>query len=96
MHALGKAGHPPPEAFLIDATHHLERRLLTEAAPASPAAATPAKALANLMAGFGRLGFYPGDDLAACVREGLLRRLPTLNDRDLRDVLGAWADLAHR
>lgn len=57
---------------------------------------TPARALANLMAGFGRLGFYPGDGLAACVRARLLAALPSLNARDVSDVVGAWADLAHR
>ena len=57
---------------------------------------TPARALANLMGGFGRLGFYPGDSLAACVRARLLAALQSLNARDVADVVGAWADLAHR
>lgn len=117
VHALGRAGHLPPEGLLLAAVAHLEARLHAEEAewcttnnsggaghghgygrharPQRPPE-TPARALANLMAGFGRLGFYPGDSLAACVRARLLAALPSLNARDVADVVGAWADLAHR
>jgi hypothetical protein len=45
------------------------------------------------MAGFGRLGLYPGDALSTQLEQGLSTQLASLTGKDVSDMLSGWAEL---